>query len=105
MMAAARERDVDELESYHWFGPKFTKFDDFEPLDRQDGETTRRLEREAILAVEEFDARVVELQVDVFGQAAVATFVMEYDVVPADGSRLSFVPARHSYSRLTGTSG
>ena len=49
-MSAARRQAVDELESYHAFGRKFTKFDDFEPLERQDADTTRRLEREAIAA-------------------------------------------------------
>lgn len=55
IMSAARRRAIDELESYHAFGRKFTKFDDFEPLERQDADTTRRLEREAILGVDEFD--------------------------------------------------
>jgi hypothetical protein len=86
IMSAARRRAVDELESYHAFGRKFTKFDDFEPLERQDADTTRRLERDAILGVEEFDPRVADLKVDVFGSAAVATFVMDYAVV-ADGER------------------
>ena len=89
IMTAARNRAADELESYHAFGPKFTKFDDFEPLERQDAETTRRLEREAILGVEEFSPEVVDLKVDVFGPVALATFVMLYDVV-AEGQRHSF---------------
>ena len=89
IMTAARNRAVDELESYHAFGPKFTKFDDFEPLGRQDAEATRRLEREAILGVEEFSPEVVDLKVDVFGPVALTTFVMRYDVV-AEGQRLSF---------------
>jgi len=86
IMSAARRRSVDELESYHAFGRKFTKFDDFEPLERQDADTTRRLEREAILGVEEFDPRVVDLKIDVFGPAAVTTFVMDYTVA-AEGER------------------
>jgi ketosteroid isomerase-like protein len=86
IMSAARRQAVEELESYHAFGRKFTKFDDFEPLERQDADTTRRLEREAILGVEEFDARVVDLKVDVFGPVAVSTFVMDYTVV-AEGER------------------
>jgi hypothetical protein len=86
IMSAARRRAVDELDSYHAFGRKFTKFDDFAPLERQDADTTRRLEREAILGVEEFDPRVIDLKVDVFGPVAVTTFVMDYAVV-ADGER------------------
>ncbi len=89
IMSAARRRSVDELESYHAFGRKFTKFDDFEPLERQDADTTRRLEREAILGVEEFDPRVGGLKVDVFGPVAVTTFGMDY-VVVAEGERHEF---------------
>ena len=87
IMSAARRLAVDELETYHAFGRKFTKFDDFEPLERQDGDTTRRLEREMLLAVEEFDARAVDLKIDVFGPVAVTTFVMEYAVL-AEGQRM-----------------
>ncbi len=90
IMSAARRQAIDELESYHAFGPKFTKFDDFEPFERQDGETTKRLEREAILGVKEFDPRIVDLKVDVFGQVAVTTFVMEYRVVDDAGDSHSF---------------
>ncbi len=90
IMSAARRQAIDELESYHAFGPKFTKFDDFEPLERQDGETTKRLEREAILGVKEFDPRIVDLKVDVFGPVAVTTFVMDYGVVDEEGGRHSF---------------
>ncbi len=90
IMSAARRQAVDELESYHAFGPKFTKFDDFEPLERQDGETTRRLEREAILGVKEFDPRLVDLKVDVFGPVAVTTFVMDYRVVDDERDHHSF---------------
>jgi ketosteroid isomerase-like protein len=90
IMSAARRQAIDELEAYHAFGPKFTKFDDFEPLERQDAETTRRLEREAILGVKEFDPRLVDLKVDVFGPVAVTTFVMDYRVVDDEGQRHSF---------------
>lgn len=90
IMSAARRRAVDQLESYHAFGPKFTKFDDFEPLERQDAETTRRLEREAILGVKEFEPRVLDLKIDVFGPIAVTTFVMDYRVVADEGERHSF---------------
>ena len=90
IMSAARRQAIDELESYHAFGPKFTKFDDFEPLERQDGETTRRLEREAILGVNEFDPRLEDLKVDVFGPVAVTTFVMDYRVVDNEEERHSF---------------
>jgi SnoaL-like domain len=90
IMSAARRQAIDELESYHAFGPKFTKFDDFDPLERQDGQTTQRLEREAILGASEFDPRVKELKVDMFGPVAVTTFVMNYRVVLGADEHHSF---------------
>jgi ketosteroid isomerase-like protein len=101
IMAAASRRDVDALDAFHAFGPKFTKFDDFEPLDRQDAETTRRLEREAVCGVAQFTACVEDLKVDVFGEAAVATFVLDYGAVTNDDEAMAFraratlVLARH----------
>jgi ketosteroid isomerase-like protein len=89
IMSAAQSKEVDRLESYHLFGPKFTKFDDFEPLDRQDAETTRRLEREAITGVKEFTPNVTNLKVDVFGPVAVTTFVFEYGITTEDDEELS----------------
>ena len=86
IMSAARRQAVDELESYHAFGRKFTKFDDFEPLERQDADTTRRLEREAILGVEEFDPRVV-----VGRFACSATHLGEWRGHPPTGRRFENV--------------
>lgn len=90
VMSAARRKAIDELESYHAFGTKFSKFDDFEPLERQDAETTKRLEREAILGVAEFAPEIVDLKIDVFGPVALTTFVMDYGVVTQENERLSF---------------
>ena len=41
---AARAKDFDRLASYHLDHPKFSKFDDFEPLDRQDAAAARQSE-------------------------------------------------------------
>ena len=90
IMAAAGRRDTDALEAFHAFGPKFTKFDDFEPLERQDAETAKYLEREGVSGVKEFTAAVADLKVDVLGPAAVATFVLNYGVVTPDDEAMSF---------------
>jgi ketosteroid isomerase-like protein len=84
ILDAVRQRDLDRLDSYHLYGPKFTKFDDFEPLDRQDAETGRQVEHEGIGSLKRFAGRVVDLKVDVFGPAAVATYVFEYGGTTAD---------------------
>jgi hypothetical protein len=88
IMQAARGRDLDRLESFHLFGPKFTKFDDWEPLERQDGETTRLNERESLSALDEFTPTVEGLKIDVFGPVAITTFVLVYDAA-ANGDRFS----------------
>ena len=77
IMAAVRARDIDLLESYHLWGPKFTKFDDWEPLSRQDAETTKQIEREGIGGAASFTADASQLKADVFGDVAIATCVMD----------------------------
>ena len=89
IMDAAQSKDIGRLESYHLYGPKFTKFDDFEPLERQDAEATRRLEREAITGVKAFVPQVEQLKVDVFGPVAIATFVFDYAVTLPDDEQLA----------------
>ena len=44
ILDAVTVKDFDRLVSYHLDGPKFTKFDDVEPLGRQDAETAMRTE-------------------------------------------------------------
>ena len=80
IMAAVQEQDLDLLESYHLWGPKFTKYDDWEPLERQDAETTRRVEREGIGGAKAITASASQLKVDVFGRMAIATFVFDYEI-------------------------
>jgi ketosteroid isomerase-like protein len=76
IMDAVRRKDVDHLEGLNLYGPSFTKFDDFEPLGRQDAETCRHSEREGLLGLKAADFRFHELKVDLFGEAAVATFIL-----------------------------
>lgn len=41
IMEAVQGKDFARLAGYHLQSPKFTKFDDFEPLDRQDAATAQ----------------------------------------------------------------
>jgi ketosteroid isomerase-like protein len=75
ILDAVRVKDFDRLASYHLDGPKFTKFDDVEPLGRQDAETAMRTEVEQFRAVEDFEGVIEELKIDVFGPVAIATGV------------------------------
>jgi ketosteroid isomerase-like protein len=81
-------KDFDRLAGYHLDSPKFTKFDDFEPLERQDVATANRLEAEGLGGVERFQGVFDELQVDVFGRVAVATAVFRYGF-EADGESVA----------------
>jgi ketosteroid isomerase-like protein len=79
LMQALSRGDLDQVESLHLYGPKFTRFDDT-GLARQEGDEARLAERQGLSAMESFKGKVAGLKVDVFGVAAVATFVLEYDL-------------------------
>jgi ketosteroid isomerase-like protein len=77
---AASRKDVDRLESFHLLGPKFTKFDDWEPLTKQDAEIARKAEREGFSAISDFNGEVQDFKADLFGDVAIATFVLDYSM-------------------------
>ena len=68
-------KDFDRLAAYHLAGSKFSKFDDLDPLDRQDDQTAMRSEVEAFTAIDDLEAHADDLKIDVFGRVAVATCV------------------------------
>ena len=75
ILDACRVKDFDRLAAYHLAGPKFTKFDDAEPLDRQDAEIGMRAEVEGFSAIDDFDGRLDDMKIDVFGPVAITTGV------------------------------
>ena len=85
ILDAVNAQDVDRLDAHHLWGPKFSKFDDGEPAGRQDAETTRQIERELVAAATAISFRAEDLKVDVFGPAAVATFVLDWSATMPDG--------------------
>jgi len=72
----AKTKQLDSLESYHLYGPKFTKFDDGEQPNRMDAESSKKGERDLFTAVSSFSYTLDDLKVDVFGDAAIATFII-----------------------------
>lgn len=76
---AAQKKQIDRLESFHAYGPKFSKFED-DSLGRQDAAAGKKGERDGITGVKTFNAKVSDLKVDVFGNAAVATMILAYDL-------------------------
>ena len=74
---AFAKKDADKLESFHAYGPKFTKFED-DGLGRQDAAAGKKGERDAMAAFKSITAQVSDLKVDVFGQAAVRHLHPDY---------------------------
>src|SRR3954447_3908033 len=76
---AAQKKQIDRLEAFHAYGPKFSKFED-DGLGRQDAAAGKKGEHDGLAAVKSFNAKVSDLQIDVFGNSAVATFILAYDL-------------------------
>ncbi len=74
---AAEKKDLDRLDSYHLYGPKFTKFGESDWRFRQDAAAAREGEHQ-LAAIEGLSMEANDVEVDVFGDAAVATFMLEY---------------------------
>lgn len=74
---AAEKKDMPRLDSYHFYGLKFTKFAP-EAEGRLDAGGARQGEHDGLAPVDELMMRADGLKVDVFGETAVATFVMTY---------------------------
>ncbi len=84
---AARVKDFDRLAGYHLYGPKFTKFDDFEPLDRQDAAVAQKAEEEGLGGVTDFRYTLEDLKIDIFGATAITTFILDSGFV-VDGETI-----------------
>ena len=77
IMDACEKKDFVRLESYHLYGPKFTKFST-ESAGRLDAEVARKGERDGLSKVDGLSMRVDGLKIDVFGKVGIATFVLNY---------------------------
>ena len=74
---AAEKKEMDRLDSYHFYGPKFTKFSASLP-ERQDAATARKGEHDGVGAINDLKMEAEELKIDVFGDAAIATFTLKF---------------------------
>lgn len=75
----AKAKELDSLEGYHLYGPKFTKFDEGGLPNLQDAETAKKGERELFSAVSEFNYNLEDFKVDVFEDSAITTFIINVD--------------------------
>ena len=77
IMDAAEKKDMPRLDSYHRYGPAFTKFSGGQ-LDRQDAQVARKGEHDGLTSITGLQMRADDLKIDVFGDTAVATFILNY---------------------------
>jgi ketosteroid isomerase-like protein len=80
---AAEKKDIARLESFHAYGPKFSKFED-DGLARMESDAARKGESE-IAGLKAIRMKLENVRVDVFGAVAVATCVLNYDVDTGQG--------------------
>src|SRR5690349_7159023 len=80
---AATKKDFPRLDSYHLYGAKFTRFST-ESTDRQDSLAAREAEHNGLNAVSGMKINLGNLKIDVFGETAVATFLMRYSFSVGD---------------------
>lgn len=77
VFAAAESKDFNRLDSYHLYGPKFTKFTGSSP-DRLDAAAGQKGEHDGLGAAKGLKMRADALKIDVFASVGIATFVLDY---------------------------
>ena len=76
VFVAAESKDFDRLESYHLYGPKFTRFSGAS-VARQDAAATRKIEHDGLASLQGLKMRADGLKIDVFGRVGIATFILD----------------------------
>jgi ketosteroid isomerase-like protein len=77
ILDACVKKDFDRLDSYHIYGPKFTKFSTTPP-ERQEADAARKGEHDGLSAANDLTMRAEDVKIDVFGDVGIATFVLKY---------------------------
>jgi ketosteroid isomerase-like protein len=73
---AAQKKDMPRLDSYHLYGPGFTKFSG--QSGRQDAASARKGEHDGLGSANGLSMRADDLKVDIFSDVGIATFVLNY---------------------------
>jgi len=87
VFAAAETKDFERLDRFHAYGPKFTKYAGASP-ERMDAEASRKEEHSSLGSLQGLQMRAKDLKIDLFGDVAVATFILDYSN-NSEGRRLS----------------
>lgn len=84
VLDAVGTKDFQRLARYHLNSPKFSKFNDNAPLERQGVDLSNRIEQDELGSVDNFDGEFGDLKIDVFGPLAITTSIFRY-TFEADG--------------------
>ena len=77
VIIAAESKDFDRLDSYHFYGPKFTKFSG-SSSQRLDAAAGRKGEHDGLGSIKGLKMRADDLKIDVFANVGIATFILDY---------------------------
>lgn len=75
---AGKNKDLTALAGFHASRDSFTKFDENPPYARQNSEEAFVYEQAAFANISDYSYNIDELRIDLFGDAAVATFYLAY---------------------------
>jgi ketosteroid isomerase-like protein len=74
---ACEKKDLDRLDSYHLYGPQFTKFDSLSP-GRLGAEAARQGEHAGLSAVNDLHMQAEDLDIEIFDGTAICAFLLDY---------------------------
>jgi ketosteroid isomerase-like protein len=77
VITACESKDFTRLDSYHLYGPRFTKFSNSSPA-ILDAAAAKEGEHRGLGAATGLRMRADSLNVDVFGNVGIATFILDY---------------------------
>lgn len=97
---AGKNKDLASIADFHSSRDKFTKFDENPPYTRQDSEQAFVYEQAAFANLSDYTYKLDELRVDLFGDAAVATFYLTYGGMFVNDYSFEGSPV-HSKTRVT----
>jgi ketosteroid isomerase-like protein len=75
---AGKNKDLTTLADFHSSRDSFTKFDENPPYTRQNSDEAFVYEQAAFANISDYNYKLEELRIDLFGEAAVATFYLTY---------------------------
>ena len=75
---AGKNKDLSSIEDFHSSPQAFTKFDENPPYTRLNSEEAFVHEQAAFANISDYDYKIDDLRIDLFGEAAVATFYLTY---------------------------